>query len=81
MSYRVNHQEIVKQLLDNKVVDFEAVGRAVAQHGPGLSMSDEPWESFCWTMRYFFRVFRHRGGPGEVEDLGGLRGAARELQG
>ena len=82
MSNRINHQDIVKRLIDNKAVDFGAVGKAVAELGPTLSIADEPWESFCGTMRYFIRLYilnPHGGFPG-VEDLGGLRGAARDLQ-
>jgi len=82
MSSRVNHQDVVKRLLETKAVDFAAVGKAVAELGPSLSLADEPWEGFCGTMRTFFHCFIIRGGLGEttVESLGALRGAAGELQ-
>ena len=54
-----NHQEIVKKILDSKAVDFAAIGKAVAEIGPSLSLSEEPWEGFCGTMRYFVRVYRN----------------------
>lgn len=82
MANRVNHQEIVKQLLESKAVNFDAIGASVAQLGPGLALADEPWESFCGTMRIFIRVFilnpRVPGGP--LEDLSQLHDVAGTLQ-
>jgi hypothetical protein len=81
MSNRVNHQEIVKKLLDAKAVDFGAIGKAVAEVGPSLSLADEPWEGFCGTMRTFVHVFIINTPTGgvNVENLGALRSAAGEL--
>jgi len=86
MSNRVNHQEIVKKVLDSKAVDFAAIGKVIAEVGPSLSLADEPWEGFCGTMRIFIRVFIINnpglfwgGGGGTVENLQALRGAAKEL--
>lgn len=83
MSNRVNHQEIVKRLLDSKAVDFGAIGKAVAEVGPSMSLADEPWEGFCGTMRRFIvlYVLNPAGGVTNVEDLGALRSAAAGLQG
>jgi hypothetical protein len=36
MANRVNHQEIVKRLIDAKAVDFAAIGKAFAEAGPSL---------------------------------------------
>jgi hypothetical protein len=58
MATRVNHQDIVKRLLDAKAVDFGAIGKTVSEIGPSLSLADEPWEGFCGTMRYFIHVYR-----------------------
>jgi hypothetical protein len=81
MSSRVNHQDIVKRLLDTKAVDFAAVGKAVAELGPSLALADEPWEGFCGTMRTFFHCYRVPVlSQGAVENLGELRGATDELQ-
>ena len=82
MSDRVNHQDVVKKLLDTKAVDFAAVGKTVAELGPALSLADEPWEGFCGTMRTFFHCYIIRVFPeaSSVENLGELRGAAGELQ-
>jgi hypothetical protein len=52
------HQEIVKNLLANKVVDFAAIGKTVAEIGPSRAMAFEPWEEFCGTMRHFVRLYR-----------------------
>ena len=57
MANRVNHQEIVRKVLDEKAVDFAAVGRVVAEIGPSLSLADEPWDGVCGTMRYFFHCY------------------------
>jgi len=44
MATRVNHQEIVKKLLDAKAVDFANIAKVVAEVGPAVSLADEPWE-------------------------------------
>ncbi len=81
MANRVNHQEIVKKLLDSKAVDFAAVGKVVAELGPAMSLADEPWEGFCGTMRIFFHCYVIRGPiGGPVENLAGLRAVAGELK-
>jgi hypothetical protein len=81
MANRVNHQEIVKKLLDSKAIDFKAIGAAFTEVGPALSMADEPWEGFCGTMRTFIRVFIiHGPSIGSVEGLADLRGVAGELK-
>ena len=89
MANRVNHQDVVKRLLDSKAVDFKAIGNVVAELGPVISMADEPWESFCLTMRIFIRIFVIHGphgpvfvGPGPrnpIENLGTLANVAKEL--
>jgi len=81
MANRVSHQEIVKKVLDSKAVDFTAIGKAVAELGPAMSLADEPWEGFCGTMRTFVHVFIIRGPVGgTAENLAGLRGIAGELK-
>ena len=83
MANRVNHQDIVKRLIESKSVDFKAIGQAFAEIAPGLSLADEPWEGFCGTMRTFIRLFIIRGGGlgNPVENLGELRGISGELKG
>ncbi len=82
MSSRVNHQEIVKKVLDAKAVDFAAIGKLVAELGPSVSLADEPWEGFCGTMRFFIRLFiiNPLGRSVTVENLEALRGATGELR-
>jgi hypothetical protein len=57
MTHRVDHQEIVKRLLESNTVDFKAIGAVVAELGPTLALADEPWEGFCGTMRTFIRLY------------------------
>jgi len=58
MAGRVNHQDVVKRLLDSKAVDFAAIGKAVTEMGPSMALADEPWEGICGTMRYFIHLYR-----------------------
>ena len=68
MAHRINHQDIVKRLLDSKAVDFAAIGKAVTELGPSMALSDEPWEGICGTMRYFIHLYRLPGPVGPVEN-------------
>ena len=82
MANRVNHQDIVKKLIDTKAIDFKAIGATFAEVGPALSMADEPWDGFCGTMRTFIRIFIiHGPSIGGVEGLADLRGVAGDLKG
>lgn len=82
MAVRVCHQDIVRQLLDAKAVDFDAIGRTIAEIGPAISLADEPWEDFCGTMRGFIRVYRltPNVSGGILENLSALRNVSEELQ-
>ena len=73
------HRQIVKQLLESKAVDFNAVGRVVAEVGPSLSLAEEPGDFFCGTNRIFFHVYRVFNPGGPVENLGELAASAQEL--
>ena len=80
MVKRVDHQEVVGQLLESKAIDFEAIGNTLARLGPQLAMTDEPWESFCLTMRMMIWVYRFPGPRGPlVTDLEALRVESSEL--
>jgi len=80
MANRVSHQEIVRKVVEAKAIDFNAIGKVFAEVGPSLSLADEPWESFCGTMRSFIRMYKLTGDiGGPVEELGALRGIAGEL--
>jgi hypothetical protein len=68
MAHRVNHQDIVKRLLDSKAVDFAAIGKTVTELGPSMALADEPWEGFCGTMRYFIHLYRLPGPVGPIEN-------------
>jgi hypothetical protein len=77
----VNRADVVRKLIDTKAVDFAAIGKAVGELGPVLSVADEPWEGFCGTMRFFIRIFILTDPGLPVEDLGSLAAAAEELNG
>ncbi len=66
----IKHKEIVTKLLNSKAVDFAAIGKAVAELGPALAVSDEPWEGFCGTMRYFVHLYRFPNPGNPVEQVG-----------
>lgn len=69
-------------ILDANVVNFDALGSVISKMGPELIYSDDPWENFCGTMRYFIRIFRlpslgtHLS---EIERLDRIEGMDREL--
>lgn len=70
-----NHHEVVKKLIDNKAVNFDVIGKIVAELGPTLAVSDDPWENFCGTMKMFIHLYR-RPFPGPylpIENLENLR--------
>ena len=58
MATRINHQEIVKRVLDSKAVDFASIGKVVAELGPSISMADDPGDNICATMVNFVHFFR-----------------------
>ena len=81
MVKRVNHQEVVEALLESNAINFEAIGSTIARLGPQLAVSDEPWESFCLTMRMFIWAYRIPGPRGPIlGDLGALRDESSELR-
>lgn len=74
------HRQIVKQLLESKAVDFNAVGRVIAEVGPSLSLAEEPGDFFCGTSRIFFHCYRIPNPGNPVENLGELAASAEELR-
>ena len=80
MSATVRHQDIVKNLLNAKAVDFAAIGKIVSEMGPSIAVLDEPWEGFCGTMRTFVRVYKIHTPGTPVENLADLGAAAGALK-
>jgi hypothetical protein len=76
----MNKHEIVKRALDSKAVDFNAIGKLVAELGPSLAMADEPWDTFCGTMRMFIHLYRLPGVNSPLENLGKLAEVGQELR-
>lgn len=81
-------REVVQNLLDTGAVNFDAIGAALAKHGPraALIRDDDGWENFCLTMKIFIRLYRHppifyqAAGRLELEELTKLREViSREL--
>jgi len=69
-------QTIVKALLDNKAVNFEALGKVVAQVGPAsLLLDDDGWIRFCGSDLRIYRWPRRFG----LEELNVLRDIVREM--
>lgn len=52
------HKEITKSILDAKIVNYEALGKTFSSLGPALALRDDPWETFCGTMKFYIRIFR-----------------------
>lgn len=75
------HRQVVKQLLDTKAVDFAAVGKAVSELGPSLSLAEEPGDFFCGTNRIFVHIYRVVNPGTPVDTLGALSASAGELRG
>jgi len=74
------HRQIVRQLLESKAVDFNAIGKVVAEVGPSLSLAEEPGDFFCGTNRIFIHIYRVWNPGGVVENLGELAASAEELR-
>jgi hypothetical protein len=74
------HRQIVRQLLESKAVDFNAIGKVVAEVGPSLSLAEEPGDFFCGTNRIFIHIYRVWNPGGVVENLGELAANAEELR-
>jgi len=74
------HRQIVRQLLESKAVDFNAIGKVVAEVGPSLSLAEEPGDFFCGTNRIFIHIYRVFNPGNPVENLGELAVNAQELR-
>jgi hypothetical protein len=51
-------REIIKTLVDTKAVDFDAIGRSLAQYGPTAAFDLDYEPVYCGTMRYWVHVLR-----------------------
>jgi len=58
MALNDREREVVAALNETKAVDFEAIGRALAQFGPTAALDFDYEPIFCGTMRYYTHVFR-----------------------
>ncbi|MDP9123159.1 MAG: hypothetical protein M3N82_00900 [Pseudomonadota bacterium] len=46
MPKQLSHEEIAQRFVDAKVIDFDAMGRLIAELGPTLAVSDQGWHGF-----------------------------------
>jgi hypothetical protein len=76
-----SEREIVTTLLDSAAVNFEAIGTALAKHGPSAVVALDGEEVFCGSMRRYVRVYRLAGEQAPLEDLAKLREIGTELGG
>jgi len=79
----MNRYDVVKRILDSQAVNFDAIGKVIAEVGPSIALSDDPWDNFCGTMKYFIRFYRLNGpfGPGsQLENFNNLTQAGTEFQ-
>jgi hypothetical protein len=82
MSTSTTHREIVKKLLESKAVDFNALGKVIADVGPGLAAAEGlEGDGFCGTNRSFIRVYRIFTPETPIENLSELAARTAELQG
>jgi hypothetical protein len=81
MSNSEQHKQLVKKLLDTKAVDFNAIGKVIAEAGPSLSLAEEPGDFFCGTNRIFVHIYKVFSPGVPVEDLSQLGANAAEMRG
>ena len=58
MPLNEREREIVKTLNETRAVDFEAIGRAVAQFGPTAAFDFDYEPILCGTMRWYIHLYR-----------------------
>lgn len=63
------HKEVTKSILDAKIINYEALGKTISTLGPSLALRDDPWETFCGTMKFYIRIFRLPPVGPRVEEL------------
>lgn len=57
MPLRDAERDIVKTLIETKAVDFEAIGRTVAQFGPTAALDYDYEPVFCGTNRFYVHIY------------------------
>ncbi len=81
MSTSTTHRDIVKKLLDSKAVDFEAIGKVIAEVGPTLALAEDfDGDGFCGTNRLFVHLLYLPDPYGSVEGLEELNASTDELK-
>ncbi|MER3483759.1 MAG: hypothetical protein C4332_12005 [Meiothermus sp.] len=71
-------KQIVSVLLETKAINFEALGRAIAQVGPSsIAIYDDGWERWCGSDLRIYRWPR----PFGLEDILKLQELVNKLPG
>lgn len=65
-------KNIAKFVLEANVINYDALGKTIAKLGPELIYLDEPWETFCGTMKYYIRIYRLPQINTRIQELEGL---------
>ena len=77
----MNHQEIVKRLIESKAVNFDVIGKFVAENGASIATSNDP----NFHVRFNKRVIDICIPPylelNSIEDIKAIVNVAQELQG
>lgn len=71
---------IVTALLETKAVDFETIGKAIAEHGASATLNLDGDDAFCGTMRNFIRLYRLADNISSLEALTGLKEISAGIQ-
>ena len=58
MPFNAREREVVETLTETKAIDFEAIGKALAQFGPTAALDLDYEPIFCGTMRYYVHLYR-----------------------
>jgi len=77
----MNQKDIVKRVLDAKVIDFKALGAFVSESGAALAVADEPGDTICGIGPRMIRFIRLSGPGGMTVNPVELSGAGEELNG
>jgi len=68
-------RKIVSTLIETGAINFDALGKTIAQIGAGSVMVDDGWERWCGSDLRIYKWPRRFG----LEDLQVLRDVAREV--
>jgi hypothetical protein len=77
----MNQKDIVKRLLDSKVIDFVALGKFIGEVGPSLAVEEDPGDRICGTGPHVIRLISLSGPGGLTVNPAEFANAGEELNG